>query len=93
MPLAIAAYNAGQGRVEEWIGTNGDPRQGSQGQGGQGQGSRDQAGLDAMLDWLELIPFNETRNYVQRVIENVVVYRARLQRLHGGPAELPPIAP
>jgi len=93
MPLAIAAYNAGPGRVEEWIGTNGDPRQGSQGQGGQGQGSRDQAGLDAMLDWLELIPFNETRNYVQRVIENVVVYRARLQRLHGGPAELPPIAP
>ncbi len=83
MPLAIAAYNAGPNRVEEWIGTNGDPRQGPQGQ----------AGLDAMLDWIELIPFNETRNYVQRVIENVVVYRARLQKLHGGPVEPPPISP
>jgi soluble lytic murein transglycosylase len=30
-----------------------------------------------MVDWMELIPFNETRNYVQRVIENVVIYRAR----------------
>ena len=30
-----------------------------------------------MIDWIELIPFNETRNYVQRVLENVVVYRAR----------------
>jgi len=30
-----------------------------------------------MVDWIELIPFNETRNYVQRVVENVVVYRAR----------------
>jgi soluble lytic murein transglycosylase len=83
MPLAIAAYNAGPSRVEEWIGTNGDPRQGPQGQ----------AGLDAMLDWIELIPFNETRNYVQRVIENVVVYRARLQKAHGGPVEPPPISP
>ncbi|MCS6891016.1 MAG: lytic transglycosylase domain-containing protein [Rhodovarius sp.] len=60
-PLAIAAYNAGTARVEEWLATYGDPRA---------------PGGPAMLDWLELIPFSETRNYVQRVIENVVVYRA-----------------
>jgi soluble lytic murein transglycosylase len=60
MPLAAAAYNAGPGRVDEWLGTYGDPR----------------GGVD-VRDWIEQIPFTETRNYVQRVIENVVVYRAR----------------
>ncbi|MBW8269524.1 lytic transglycosylase domain-containing protein [Caldovatus aquaticus] len=61
LPLAAAAYNAGPRRVEEWLAAFGDPR----------------AGAVNMLDWIELIPFSETRNYVQRVIENVVVYRAR----------------
>jgi soluble lytic murein transglycosylase len=60
LPLAAAAYNAGPHRVAQWLTDNGDPRTGP---------------VD-MVDWIELIPIGETRNYVQRVTENVVMYRA-----------------
>jgi soluble lytic murein transglycosylase len=61
LPFAVAGYYAGPGRVDEWLGSHGDPR----------------GGGIAMLDWMEQIPFAETRNYVQRVIENMAIYRAR----------------
>jgi len=60
--MAFAGYNAGRGRVKEWAAQHGDPRDPT---------------VDA-VDWVERIPFAETRNYVQRVIENLQVYRARL---------------
>ncbi|MEI6986140.1 MAG: lytic transglycosylase domain-containing protein [Rhodospirillaceae bacterium] len=63
--LAIAAYNAGGGRVHDWLNKYGDPRITS---------SR---ALDA-VDWIESIPIAETRNYVQRILESLQVYRARL---------------
>jgi len=63
LPLAAAGYNAGPGRVRAWLKSYGDPR---------GRGT------DAMVDWLETIPFNETRNYAQRVMEGLHVYDARL---------------
>ncbi|MBG0809263.1 lytic transglycosylase domain-containing protein [Methylosinus sp. H3A] len=59
--LAFAAYNAGGKRVKEWIDAYGDPRK---------------TETDP-IDWVERIPISETRNYVQRVIENLTVYRAR----------------
>jgi soluble lytic murein transglycosylase len=59
--MAFAAYNAGRGRLREWIAKYGDPRDPK---------------VDP-IDWVERIPFSETRNYVQRVLENVQVYRIR----------------
>jgi len=60
--LSIAAYNAGPARVRQWMDSFGDPRTKS---------------ID-VVDWVESIPFTETRNYVQRVLENLQVYRMRL---------------
>ena len=59
--LSFAAYNAGRGRVKDWIAKYGDPRDPK---------------VDP-IDWVERIPFSETRNYVQRVLENLQVYRVR----------------
>ena len=64
--LTFAGYNAGRGRVRQWIAALGDPRDPS---------------VDP-IDWVERIPISETRNYVQRVMENLQVYRARFG---GGP--------
>lgn len=59
--LVFAGYNAGRGRVRDWIARFGDPRDPK---------------VDP-IDWVERIPFMETRNYVQRVMENLQVYRTR----------------
>lgn len=58
---ALAAYNAGPNRARDWVASIGDPAVGA---------------IDP-IDWVELIPFDETRNYVQRIVENVMIYRAR----------------
>ncbi len=62
--LTFAAYNAGGGRVKQWIDAYGDPRS---------------PGVDP-IDWVERIPFTETRNYVQRVMANVTMYKALFDR-------------
>ncbi len=60
--LAVAAYNAGPSRARAWVRANGDPRDDD----------------IEIVDWVEMIPFSETRDYVQRVLGNLTVYRHRL---------------
>ncbi len=64
-PLAIAAYNAGQGNVNKWLRSMGDPRQNEQRSSGQD-----------WVEWIERLPFYETRGYVTHVIENAVVFES-----------------
>ena len=59
--LTFAAYNAGRGRIKQWMKVYGDPRD---------------PRVDP-VDWVERLPFSETRNYVMRIMENLQVYRAR----------------
>ena len=59
-PLAVGAYNAGAGNVNKWLRDNGDPR----------------TGMADWIEWIEKIPYYETKNYIQRVLENAVVYEA-----------------
>ncbi|MEM7216469.1 MAG: lytic transglycosylase domain-containing protein [Pseudomonadota bacterium] len=61
--LTFAAYNAGPSRVDEWLQRFGDPRGKS---------------LYRVIDWIEQIPFTETRHYIQRVMENYQVYKRRI---------------
>ena len=88
--MTFAGYNAGRGRVQQWVKQYGDPRDPK---------------VDP-IDWVERIPFAETRNYVQRVMENLQVYRVRfgtdtpvmskLDQPRGTTREataLPPVAP
>ncbi len=60
--MTAAAYNAGPSRPSQWVRDYGDPRTGQ---------------IDP-IDWVEFVPFSETRNYIQRVLENIQVYRHRL---------------
>ncbi len=61
--LTFAAYNAGPRRVDEWLTRFGDPRGKS---------------LNEVVDWIEQVPFKETRSYIQRILENYQVYKTRI---------------
>ncbi|TJX76085.1 MAG: lytic transglycosylase domain-containing protein, partial [Mesorhizobium sp.] len=61
--LTFAGYNAGPARASQWVSKYGDPR------------GKD---IDAVVDWVERIPYTETRSYVQRVMENYEVYKMRI---------------
>jgi soluble lytic murein transglycosylase len=74
--MVFAGYNAGRGRVREWIKAHGDPRD---------------PNIDP-VDWVERIPLAETRNYVQRVVENLAVYRVRFENLTTAVSKLAPAA-
>lgn len=64
--LAIAAYNAGPNAVQRWINEFYDPRK--------------ESDVDKVVDWIELITYSETRNYVQRIMENLIVYKYLMSR-------------
>lgn len=70
--LALSSYNAGPGRTAQWIGMFGDPRD---------------PAIDP-VDWVEMIPYNETRNYVQRIMESLQIYRYRMGEQGGKVAAL-----
>jgi soluble lytic murein transglycosylase len=72
--LAIAAYNAGPSAVAAWLAANGDPRRGA----------------PSALEWIERIPYDETRNYVERVIENIAIYHVKRGERFTYPLSLPP---
>lgn len=74
-PLAIAAYNAGMGNVNKWIKANGDPR----------------APGGDIVRWIEQIPIYQTKDYVQRVLENAVVYDL-VNPMKDGPAPAAPLS-
>jgi soluble lytic murein transglycosylase len=64
--LAIASYNAGPNATQRWINEFYDPRQ--------------EKDIDRVVDWIELITYSETRNYVQRIMENLIVYKYLMSR-------------
>lgn len=64
--LSIASYNAGSHKVVKWIDRFGDPR--------------DIKDTRKIIDWIELIPYSQTRDYVQRVLENIQIYRVILNK-------------
>ena len=64
--LAIASYNAGPNAAQRWINEFYDPRK--------------EKDLDKVVDWIELITYSETRNYVQRIMENLIVYKYLMSR-------------